>query len=274
MAKAKETKTAKTTSKKKVESKKGVQIKFKKPSMEALKEFKETRAFKVLSITFIIVFCFVLVDYGVQYLNNSYSVAVVNGSRITRGTLNRRMEQAYGSSVVSQLIEEELIKQEAAREGITVAQEEIDEELQFIADQLGGEDQLEASLTAYNITRDELIEQIRLNLLAKNILEPTIEYTEEDLMEFFDNYSNLLFPQEFAELEEGEKLNYDTYRERTLETFVSQEIEAAKAEWLAELREEARIQDNLVSKPSYRFLGATRNILNNILNQANTVSEE
>ncbi len=248
-------------------SKKKLKIKFKKPSWEEIKNSKVTR---YSLIVLLVLLFFVAVDFGVQYLNNDYSAAVVNGERITDREYYNRLDQSYGSSVVSQLIEEELILQEAEKQGVTVTEEEIKEDLADITEQVGGEEQLNLSLDAYNLSLEDLKKQIELDILKRKVLEPTIEYTQEDVMAFFEDYSELMFPEEAAELEEGELLDYESHKDETLDYFLQQEIETASSTWLTEVEENASIQNNVVDKPSYRLLGATRNIISNIWDRINS----
>jgi foldase protein PrsA len=250
------------------------QVKLKKPSIKIQKpnwkNIKESKVTKYSLMLLLILLFFVAIDFGVQYLNNDYSAAVVNGDRITNSEYYYRLDQAYGNAIVSQLIEEELVRQEAARQGVVATQEEIEAEVEDITEQVGGEEQLNASLDAYNLTMEDLTRQIELDILSRKMLEPTIEYTEEDVMAFFEEYSEMIFPEDAAELEEGELLDYESYKEETLDVYLQQEIETAKGPWLAELETESRIQNNVAEDPSYKLLGATRNIISNIWDQINS----
>jgi len=250
-------------------------IKFKKLSWESIKKSKVTKY--SLYVLGILVF-FIIADFGVQYLNNDYSVAVVNGQRVTERKYYDRLDQGYGSTVVAQLIEEELIMQEAEKQGITVTDEEIEADLADITEQIGGEEALDSALEYYSLSMDDLRLQIELDLMITKIIEPTLDYTEEDVQVYFEEYGETIFADDAAELEEGELLDYDTYRGETLEYFLEEEISNASSTWLAEAEEEAKIQDNVTDKPDYKFLGATRNILTNLLGEINsnesTESEE
>jgi hypothetical protein len=265
-------KSKKTGKNKKMQIKfKKPKIKFEKPSWENIKNSEVTKYSLIVLLVFLF---FIAVDFGVQYLNNDYSAAVVNGSRITNNEYYYRLDQSYGSAIVSQLIEEELIRQQAEEEGVTITQEEIDTELTDIATQVGGEEQLNLSLEAYNLTVEDLERQIETDILTQKMLEDEIDYTEEDVMAFFEEYSEVIFPEEAAELEEGELLDYESHKDYTLELFLQQEIESARGPWLAELEEEARIQNNIIEDPSYRFLGATRNIFSNVWDEINSNDAE
>ena len=159
-------KVTKTETTPKKESKK-IQIKFKKPTWKDIKESKITK-YSLLVLAILV--CFVAVDFGVQYLNNDFSVVVINGKRISKNEYYYRLDQAYGTAIASQLIQEELIRQEALKTNITVSDEEVQQEIDGIAQQLGGTEQLDLSLDAYNLTMEDLIEQIKIDILARKIL--------------------------------------------------------------------------------------------------------
>jgi hypothetical protein len=93
-------------------------------------------------------------------------------------------------------------------------------------------------------------------------------------MAFFEEYSDMIFPEEAAALEDGELLDYESHKDETLDVFLQQEIETARGPWLADLEDAARIQNNVVEDPKYRLLGATRNIITNIWDQINSNKPE
>lgn len=229
---------------------------------------------KTVGLTLIILGCFIGVDLLVQYLNNDYSVAVVNGERISNKEYYKLLDQAYGESISETLIEYSLIRQEAAKEGIELSQEEIDTELQNTIDYVGGEEAFEQVLAGNDITREDVIDQIELSLLTTKILTPTLEYTDEDVKDFFDEYSDLIFPDETDALEEGEKLDYDQYKDETEEVYINQLIEDKKSDWISGLKAEAKIQNNAVEKPKYGLLTVTKNIINNLVNATPEEAEE
>jgi hypothetical protein len=250
---------------KKVDLKKVNLKKIKLPKVKGLESLQPV--LKIVGIVVLIIASLALIDLGVQYLNNDYSVAVVNGNRISKNLWHERLAAAYGPSIASQLIDEEIITMEAKQADVSVTEEAIDTEIDLIIESIGGEEAFESALAANNLTLEELRDQIEMDLLATELLAPDLEYTEEDVKEFFDQYSDVIFPEETAELEEGELLAFENYKERTEEVYVQQEVQNYKATWLAEKRAEYKIQDNSTGKPEYGFLTITTNIINNLLDQ-------
>lgn len=249
-------------------------IKISKPNIKFSKlDFKSlfsNKVFKVFLYVLAGIVVFILVDLFVQYLNNGYSVAVVNGSRISKTRYHKELESMYGATIASQLIDERLITLEAKKAGIEATEEEINSQLDDIIQSVGGQEAYEAALSANNLTEQQLKDDIKLDILAREILEPTIEYTDDDVKAFFEQYSSAMFPNETAALEEGEKLDYELYKDQVKTYYIRQQVENEKYTWLESLKSEYSIQDNSVSQPKYGVLTATINIFKNILEDANS----
>ena len=243
-------------------------IKFKKPNIKfkiSKDSFKNYKKFvKPLIIVLAVLAALVLIDFFVQYLNNDYSIAVVDGARITKNEYHKKLETLYGQTVAKQMIDEEIIKQEAKKKGITVSKEEVQQNLDSIISEVGGQEAYDSVLKANGINEKDLTDQIELNILSRKLIEPTLKYTDADIKSFFDQYSGVIFPNETAALEQGEKLDYEKYKDKTKEYFIQQEVEQAKSSWLSGLYDSYRIQDNSTSKPTYGFLKTTISIFKNI----------
>lgn len=244
-------------------------FKFTKPNLENYKKFA-----KPALIVLVVILAFFLIDFTVQYLNNGYSVAVVNGVRITKSEYHEKLEKLYGQSTAKQLIDEEIIRQEAQKADVKVEDEEVQTRLDDIISSIGGQESYEAALVANNLTEEELRDQIELDLILKNILEPSIEYTDDDVKAFFDQYSAVIFPNETAALEDGAKLDYELYKEETLDVYLQQEVENKKYTWIDGLYSEYRIQDNSVEKPKYGVFTTTVNIIKNLTENINSNDTE
>ena len=268
MAKVKVTKKKDKSSKapKKTISIKKPNIKIEKPNFKKI--FSE-KTIKTLLFVLAGVVIFILIDLFVQYLNNGYSIAVVDGSRISTNEYHKRLENSYGQTISEQLIEEKLIQLEATKEGVEVTEEEIDNQLNEIIKNIGGEEAYTTALIQNNIKEEDLKFQIELDQLVVSILKPTLEYTDDDVKAFFEQYSSVLYPNETEALEEGAKLDYEQYKEEVEDIYIRQEVENARSSWLEGLRSEYKIQNNANEKPKYGVLSATINIVKNIFNEAN-----
>ncbi len=277
----------KVTNKKPQSPAKKIKITFKKPEATKIKVkmpnfsnfFSKVKAWKswkliakIVSLVLIIVGSFALIDLGVQYLNNDYSVAIVNGVRISKSEWNKLLQQAYGQAAASQLVDNEIIKQEAKKEGYTASKEEIATQVDQIIESLGGQEAYEAALEANNLTDQDLRGEIELDILVTKILTPSITYSDDDLKSFFNQYSSAMFPTETAALESGAKLDFDTYKAETTTYYIQQQVSNNKSTWLSGKESEYKIQDNSTTKPAYGLFATTSNIIKNLM--ANTKTAE
>lgn len=270
----KDTKKNSAPQEQKATPKKKFKFVIKKPDLSKFKNGGYKSLLKNLGLVLLIVASFALIDLLVQYLNNDYSVAVVNGVRISESKWHKSLESMYGEATADQLIEEEIIKQEAKKEEISVSKEEIDAKIDEIITSLGGEELYQKALEANNLTDSDLKSQIELDLLTQKLLEPSIKYTEDDVKAFFEQYSDIIFPDETKALEKGAKLNYDEYKDKTEEFYKQQQVQTKSATWLNEKKAEYKIQNNTTSKPAYGFLTTTTNIIKNLTNDVEKTQTE
>lgn len=247
-------------------------IKIKKPNFNFskinIKDYK--KYIKPVAIGLGILIAFILIDLFVQYLNNDYSIAVVNGTRISRDAYHKKLETLYGQTIAAQMIDEEIIKQEAKKANVSATKNEIQEKLDAIISDVGGQEAYESVLKANGIEEKTLRDQLELNIITRKIMEPTLEYSDDDVKAFFDQYSGVIFPNETAALEEGAKLDYEQYKDETKEYFIQQEIEKEKSTWIGGLYSEYKIQDNSTEKPTYGVLKTTINIFKNLFTEINS----
>ncbi len=276
MAKIKIKKPApvKTTEKKAPKTVKVPTVKIKKPNIKFqkpnIKKIASSKGFKTFLTVVGVIVVFILIDFFVQYLNNGYSAAVVEGKRIPRSEYIKELETAYGATVVDQLIDEEIIKIEAEKAGVEATDEEVNKQLETLIESVGGKEVYETVLQQNNKDEEELKDQITLSILANKVLGPTVEYTEDDLKSFFNQYSAQLFPTETEALEEGEKLDYEQYKDQVKQRYIERKVYENGGTWLEGLRSQYKIQNNVTNKPKYGVLSATINIVKNLFNEVNS----
>lgn len=217
---------------------------------------------KVLGIVVAIIGVITLLDLGVQYLNNDYSVAVVDGQRISKAKWHKTLENAYGASIAETLINDSIIEKEAKKMDIKVTDEEIQKKLDTLIEKIGGQEVYEAALRTNNITEKELREQLRNQALYTAVIGPEVKYTDENLKEFFNQYSSIMFPTETEALKEGEQLDYEKYKKETTEQYIMSQVQSLQSDWLATKKAEYKIQNNSTEKPKYGFLTVLRSIFN------------
>ena len=116
-------------------------------------------------------------------------VASVNGEKITKDDFFQEMYNYYGDDVLDDLIKRTLILQEAERKGLSVSEEEIDEEIAEIINQFGSEEEFYEVLKEYGDNIDDLRERISIDKLLQKVVMEEIDIDDEELESFFRDNS-------------------------------------------------------------------------------------
>ncbi len=110
----------------------------------------------------------------VGQLQQALTAGSGNGSEPDAEQLTQIRQQ-----VLSTLIDQAIIEQEAAEAGITITDEMVEAKIQESITQGGGETQFEAWLAANNLTQDEFRERLRAELTANRMYEAITNYVPE-----------------------------------------------------------------------------------------------
>jgi len=143
----------------------------------------ETKAPKTISIKTVIIILVVLILAGLAFYYKSLFIAAMVDSRpISRFAVIRRIEKQSGKLALDAIINEMLIGNEARVKGITVNNDEVEEQLKTIEAQItaqGGT--LDSALGAEGLTRDDLKRQIIVQKQAEKILAETIQVSDNEV---------------------------------------------------------------------------------------------
>lgn len=113
-------------------------------------------------------------------------VAEIDGEKITEQELQDSLLAQYGTDTLDVLITNKLIELEADKEKVTVSDDEIQAELDTLAESYGGETALEEAVTASGSTMKDVKKDIETYLLTEKLLEPRIEITDEEMQTYFE----------------------------------------------------------------------------------------
>jgi len=119
-------------------------------------------------------------------------VAKVNGDVITKDEFYHELLKAGGKQLLDRLIEQKLIQQAAKEKGVTVSEQQVEEQVKEMKQQFGGESSFQMYMDQFGITEDMLKDDIRHQLLMEEILGPEIEVTEEEIKEYFEENKEFL----------------------------------------------------------------------------------
>ena len=121
-----------------------------------------------------------------------FVVALVNGTPISRLAVVRELEKQGGSETLDNLVVKSLIFQEARKKGVTVSQQELDQELSRINDIVSKQGMtLDEALALQNQSKNDLIEQIKIQKTVERILADKIVVTDEEVKDYFDKNKEL-----------------------------------------------------------------------------------
>ena len=184
-----------------VKKKNSLHIKFARKIGKVKKDFSKGKNRKtVIGVVSIIVLG------ALAYLFRSFIfTAFVNGYPVMRWEYVAEMEKAVGDQTLDNLITKKLILQEAVKEELVIDEAEVTSEIATISAQLESQGtNLDLALSMQGVTREELRENIYMQLAIEKLLEDRVLVADEEVAEFFET-------------------NKDYYENETLET-VGEEI--------------------------------------------------
>lgn len=113
-------------------------------------------------------------------------VAKVGDMTITKSELYDELVNQNGTQVLNMLISDKIMEAEIKAQEINISDEEIEEDLEDMKEYFGSDEDFNNELTRYNLTLDEVRNNIKKSLQIKQLLEPYIEITEEEMKEYFE----------------------------------------------------------------------------------------
>lgn len=121
------------------------------------------------------------------YFKGLFIVATVNGQPVTRIALIQELEKRNGKQMLSSLITQILIQQEAQKQNISVSQKEIDDEVKRVEEGLKKQGQtLDTALGFQGLTKEDFTAQIKLQKLVEKMLAKDIKVTDKELNDYIE----------------------------------------------------------------------------------------
>jgi len=188
------------------------------------------KSFKIPVKKLIIFLAIIIVGFLLYQNKDLFIVATVNNRPISRQRFNQQIESQYGQQVLETMINEELIKQAAGDQKIVISQEKIDEEMAEIEKSLPEGINLDQALQMQGMSRENLEEQMRLQLAIEEILAPKIQITDEELKQYIEENKDYFSATQEAQI-----------REEAQEGLRQQKLNQNFQSWLQELTEKAKI---------------------------------
>jgi hypothetical protein len=132
----------------------------------------------------------VLVLLGLLLLNKSWWLAaMVNGKPIFRWDLNKTMTARFGQQTLEGMISEQLIADEAKKQGVNVTQKEIDAKVAEIVKGLGQGVGIDDLLKYQGMTKPDFEKQLRMQMMVERILGKDVTVSDVEVSDFIASNS-------------------------------------------------------------------------------------
>lgn len=113
-------------------------------------------------------------------------VARVNDKVITKDDLYDALVKENGQAALDALITKKIVELEAEKEKINISDEEVQGEIDKMAEQYGGIEAFKQALESHGYSEDDIKSNIKISLRIKKLLEPDVTVTEEEMKNFFE----------------------------------------------------------------------------------------
>lgn len=121
------------------------------------------------------------------YFKGLFVAAIVNGEPITRLSLISQLEKKDGKQMLSTLVTQTLILQEAKKRKIDVSQQEIDADIKRIETSLTSQGQtLDQAMLAQGITKEDLSKDIKIQKLVEKMFVKDVKVADSEVTDYID----------------------------------------------------------------------------------------
>lgn len=170
---------------------------------------------------------------ALYFLKGQLVVAMVNGRPISRLALIKKMEKQVGKNTLNALITETLILQEAKKQNVVVADEEVDQEIKKLEEDLVQQGQdLNQLLSLQGSTKNELKERMRIQKIVEKIVGQDVKVTDEEMETYLEQNKESI--PEDTDVEEVKTIVKEQLGQQKLD----EKIQA----WVKSLNENANIK--------------------------------
>lgn len=188
---------------------------------------------RILKKRNILIFLAIVIVIGsLYYLKGLFIAAIVNGQPITRLAIIKELEKRNGKQLLSSIVSEALILQEAQKRNVTVSQKEIDDSVKSIEKDLKERGQnLDQALTFQGMSRKDFEYQLRLRKLVEKMLAKEVKPTDKEINDYIEQNKDSI-PKDMSEEE---------IKQTAKEQLTQQKLSSKVQEWLADLQKNASI---------------------------------
>lgn len=213
---------------------KNKKLKIKKRTMISLKEEKTSYIKeKIRNPRVFALFIIIIIAGLLFYFKGLFVAAIVNGEPITRLSLISQLEKKDGKQMLSTLVTQTLILQEAKKRKIDVNQQEIDADIKRIETGLSSQGQtLDQAMLAQGITKEDLVKDIRIQKLVEKMFVKDVKVTDSEVADFIDKNQSSI----------PTNLTPDDVKKQVRQQLEQQKLSTIFQTWLDSAQKNAKIQ--------------------------------
>lgn len=165
----------------------------------------------------------------------TFFVASVNGRLISRLSVIRALEKQGGKKTLDVLVVKSLINQEAKKKKVTATAKEIEEELAKIEKSVTAQGStLDAVLAQEGMSRDTLVDEIRLQVLVKKMVGQDVKISDKEIDDYIESQK-----QQMALLGTEMTPENEPSRDEVSTQLKQQKLQEKIQSFVAELKEKA-----------------------------------
>lgn len=113
-------------------------------------------------------------------------VATVDNINITKDELYDLLVEQYGAQTLDALISDKIIELEVAKNKVEISSEEVDKEVESMANYYGGMEALDNAMKSYNMTMEDMKDNVKMNLSLKKLVGSNIIISDEEIVSYFE----------------------------------------------------------------------------------------
>lgn len=158
--------------------------------------------------------------------------ATVNGVPITKTAYLRNLERQDKKQTIKQMANEALVLQEAAKKGVVIEQSVIDTEIATVEAQIKAQGEtLDTALAAEGMSKEDLVQQIRLQKTVEKLSNPNLDITQAQIDEYLKSNKAAL-PSSYTK---------EQLQDLAKTQLISEAKNVAIDKWFTELQKSANI---------------------------------
>lgn len=180
-----------------------------------------------VSLVFLGLLVFLLFKKGI------FVAALVGKKPIFRLSLVKALEKSGGKQTLENLITKELIIQEAQKKKVNISDQDVENEIKVLGERISAQGlSLEEALAMQNQTKEDLRENIKIQLMVEELLKDRIQFSEEEVQDYFENNKNLYPPE----------TKIEDVKEDLINSLRQQKLASEFQNWIKDLRDKTQVK--------------------------------